>query len=357
MTSISKIDPYIIAEAGVNHNGSLKIAKSLIFNAKKAGANAIKFQLYDADKMITKYSKLAPYQKKNLKLNISQYELISSLQISKKFLIEIIHYSNEIKIDFMVSVFDEKSLNLINSTKYDNYLKIPSGEITNYFLLNKINLNKNKIILSTGMSNYQEIADALNVLAKCKIYFCKNNKITIKNHNLIERLKKKIVIMHCITEYPADIQYSNLKVINKIKNDFLLPVGFSDHSLRSEVAIASIYSGAIFLEKHITLNKKQKGPDHAASLTPSEFKFMIKKINKAKIIIGNDVKKIQPCEIQNLNIARKFLVAKKDIKKGKIINISDITCKRSSKGISPMEINKVLGKKAKKKFLKDDLIK
>lgn len=347
---------YFIAEAGVNHNGSVKIAKSLILNAKKAGADAIKFQLFNTKNIVTKYADLAPYQRKNNKSRISQYKLISDLEINKKFLREIMSYSKKKKINFMVSVFDEESVDLINSLNYKNFLKIPSGEITNLFLLKKINIKKNKVILSTGMSNYYEICDALNVLTRKKVYEFKNGRIIIKNYQTIKKIQEKIVIMHCVSDYPSKKKYSNLRVINKMKNDFLLRVGFSDHSIGKEIALASVYAGAEFIEKHFTINKKLKGPDHIASLNYLELKSLVKKIKLANLIMGSKTKQIQDCEKKNINIVRKFLVAKKNIFKNQKFTISNLTCKRSAKGISPMNLKKILGKKSKKKYLKDQLI-
>ena len=355
MTSNSSNKTYIIAEAGVNHNGSIKIAKSLIHYAKKAGADAIKFQLFDTSSMVTKYSTLAPYQK-NLNVN-SQYELIKKLEININFLKDIIAYSKKLNIDFMISIFDEKSLKLINSIRYKNYLKIPSGEITNSFLLKKIRLNKYKIILSTGMSNNSEIVNAINLISKKRIYKCIKNRVIIMNHKHLKKIQNKIVIMHCVTEYPTNPKYLNLRVINKMKNDFLLNIGFSDHTIGIEAPISAVYAGAQFVEKHFTISKKLIGPDHKASINFFELKEMINKIKKADEILGKDLKEIQKCEKKNVNIVRKFLVARNMIKKHEKFSLKNLTCKRSVKGVSPMNIKKIIGKKAKKKFLKDEVIK
>ena len=354
MTSNSNKKTYVIAEAGVNHNGSIKIAKSLIYHAKKAGANAIKFQLFETNSMVTKYSNLAKYQKNS---NVdSQYELIKKLEINENFLKDIISYSKKLNIDFMISIFDEKSLKLINSLKYKNYLKIPSGEITNSFLLKKIKLNNHKIILSTGMSNNSEIVDAINLIARKRIYRCIKNKVIITNHKQLKKIQDKIVIMHCVTEYPTEHKYLNLRVINKMKNDFLLNVGFSDHTIGIDASIAAVYGGAQFIEKHFTINKKLNGPDHKASINFLELKQMIKKIKHADETLGNDLKEIQKCEKKNINIVRKFLVAKNMIKKNEKFSFKNLTSKRSRKGVSPMNIKKIIGKKAKKNFLKDEVV-
>ena len=355
MTSNLNKKTYIIAEAGVNHNGSIKIAKSLINYAKKAGADAIKFQLFDTDSMVTKYSALAQYQR-NSNMN-SQYELIKKLEINLNFLKDIISYSKKLNIDFMISIFDEKSLKLINSLGYKNYLKIPSGEITNSFLLKKLKLDNHKIILSTGMSNNSEIVNAINLIAKKRIYRCIKNKVIIINHNHLKKIQDKIVIMHCVTEYPTKPKYLNLRVINKMKNDFLLNIGFSDHTIGIDTPIAAVYAGAQFVEKHFTLNKKLSGPDHKASVNFFELKKIIKKIRDAEEILGRDLKEVQKCEMKNINIVRKFLVARNKIKKNEKFTLKNLTCKRSNKGLSPMSIKRILGKKAKKNFLKDEIIK
>ena len=348
---------YVIAEAGVNHNGSQKLAKLLIKKAKSAGANCIKFQLYKSDLLVTKSSKLAEYQRKNSKNETSQYELISKYELSKKFLTNLINFSIQKKIDFMVSIFDEQSLDLINLLDYNNFIKIPSGEITNYFLLKKINLKKNKVIISTGMSNYKEIVNAINVVSGKIIYRLKNNKIFIKNQKFLNKIKKKIILMHCITDYPAKFEYSNLRVINKMKNDFQLEVGFSDHSKSTEVSVASIYAGANIIEKHFTLNKNLKGPDHIASLDPNELRILIRKINFANEILGSNRKKMQICEKKNINLVRKYLVAKREIKKNDKFTLSNLTAKRSLKGISPMKVTEILNKKSNKNYKIDELIK
>ena len=354
MTSNLNKKTYIIAEAGVNHNGSIKIAKSLINYAKKAGADAIKFQLFDTDSMVTKYSALAQYQRNsNMK---SQYELIKKLEINLNFLKDLISYSKKLNIDFMISIFDEKSLKLINCLKYKNYLKIPSGEITNSFLLKKLKLDNHKIILSTGMSNNSEIVNAINLIAKKRIYRCIKNKVIIINHNHLKKIQDKIVIMHCVTEYPTKPKYLNLRVINKMKNDFLLNIGFSDHTIGIDAPIAAVYAGAQFVEKHFTLNKKLSGPDHKASVNFFELKQIIKKIRDAEEILGKDLKEVQKCEMKNINIVRKFLVARNIIKKNEKFTLKNLTCKRSNKGLSPMSIKRILGKKAKKNFLKDEII-
>ncbi len=354
MTSNSNNKTYIIAEAGVNHNGSIKIAKSLVHCAKKAGADAVKFQLFDTESMVTEYSTLAPYQK-NSNVN-SQYELIKKLEINVKFLKDIISYSKKLNINFMISIFDEKSLKLLDSIRYENYLKIPSGEITNSFLLKKIKLNDYKIILSTGMSNNSEIVNAINLIAKKRIYRCIKNKVTIINHNQLKKIQDRVVIMHCVTEYPTKSKYLNLRVINKMKKDFLLNIGFSDHTIGIEAPIAAVYAGAQVIEKHFTINKNLIGPDHKASINFHELKEMIKRIKNADKILGKDLKEIQKCEKKNFKVVRKFLVAKNMIKKNEKFSLKNLTCKRSGGGVSPMNIKKIIGKKAKKNFIKDEVI-
>ena len=283
--------------------------------------------------------------------------MISRYEIKLKELLELKKFSKKYKINLLMSVFDEKSLKLLNKINYNQPIKIPSGEITNYFLLNAINLKKNKIIVSTGMSNNKEIIDAINLLAKTNVYsLTKKNSVQIINKEKLSFLRKKIILLHCISDYPADLKYSNLKVIQKFKKNYSLTVGFSDHSTGSEAAIASVYSGSEYLEKHFTLDKKMKGPDHKASLNFKELKLLVKKIRNAEKIFGNGNKIIQKCEIKNVNLVRKYMVAKKNIKKNEKFTLKNLTAKRSSKGISPMKLNRFLGVKAKKNYLKDELI-
>lgn len=347
---------YIIAEAGVNHNGKYQIAKKLVYEAARCGANAIKFQIFSASNLSTKSAKLADYQKKNIKKKMSQQLMLRKLELKYQDYLNLKSYAKKCKIDFLVSVFDEKSLNFYEKKLQNNLLKIPSGEITNYFLLKKLNLKKYKIILSTGMSNLKEIAEAINLIANSKVYKC-NSKITIENRKKFREIKNKLFLLHCVSDYPAKIEYLNLKTIETMKKNFGLKIGFSDHSksiLSSSIAVAA---GAEIIEKHFTLNKKMIGPDHSSSMDLKEFKTFVKMIHETEVMLGSKLKKPQKCEFSNMKNVRKSLVPIKDIKIGKKILIDNLTAKRPGLGLSPMELKKILNKKAKKNFPKDKVIK
>ncbi len=331
--------PIIIAEAGVNHNGSIKIAKRLIDVAKNAGADYVKFQTFEAKKLVTKKAKLADYQKKNLKQNKSQYQMLKKLELKKEDHKKLINYCKRKKIKFLSTAFDLESLEfLVKKCKID-CIKIPSGEITNLPLLEKAASLKRKIFLSTGMSNLSEINLAIKVLNKngCK--------------------KKDITVLHCTTNYPAKPDELNLAALKLLKKKFAINVGYSDHSLGILAPIIALSYGASVIEKHFTLNKNLKGPDHKASLEPEELKEMVKNIKSATLMIGKELKIISQAEKKNKQIARKSIVAKKMISKGEKFTKLNLTCKRPGTGISPMNWYKVIGKKAKKKFEIDEIIK
>lgn len=331
--------PIIIAEAGVNHNGSIKIAKKLIDVAKIAGADYVKFQTFEAEKLTTKKAKLADYQKKNLKQNRSQYQMLKKLELKKKDHKNLINYCKRKKIKFLSTAFDLESLEfLVKKCKID-CIKIPSGEITNLPLLEKAASLKKKIFLSTGMSNLSEISLAIKILNKngCK--------------------KKDITVLHCTTNYPAKPDELNLAALKLFKKKFKINVGYSDHSLGILAPIIALSYGASVIEKHFTLNKNLKGPDHKASLEPKELKEMVENIKRASLMIGKELKIISQAEKKNKQIARKSIVAKKRINKGEKFTRFNLTCKRPGNGISPMNWYKVIGKKAKKKFDIDEIIK
>jgi|TARA_B100001989_G_C24529083_1_gene460486 N,N'-diacetyllegionaminate synthase len=331
--------PIIIAEAGVNHNGSIKIAKKLIDVAKIAGADYVKFQTFEAKKLTTKKAKLADYQKKNLKQNKSQYQMLKKLELKKKDHKNLINYCKRKKIKFLSTAFDLESLEfLVKKCKID-CIKIPSGEITNLPLLEKAASLKKKIFLSTGMSNLSEINSAIKILNKngCK--------------------KKDITVLHCTTNYPAKPDELNLAALKLFKKKFKINVGYSDHSLGILAPIIALSYGASVIEKHFTLNKNFKGPDHKASLEPKELKEMVENIKKAALMIGKELKIISQAEKKNKQIARKSIVAKMMINKGEKFTRFNLTCKRPGNGISPMNWYKIIGKKAKKKFDIDEIIK
>jgi len=354
--SISK-KSYIIAEAGVNHNGDYSTAIKLIKEAAICKADAIKFQIFKADDLSTHKAKMAKYQKENLKKKISQHKMLNSLELNNQDYINLKKYAKKKNIDFIVSVFDENSLNFFEKKLRCKILKIPSGEITNYFLLKKLDLEKYKIILSTGMSNLREIKDALNLISNSNIYDYRNKKISIKNNSKYLRIKKRIYLLHCVSDYPADEKFLNLNCIKTLNNEFGLITGFSDHSSSLFASSISVAIGAKIIEKHFTLNRSMKGPDHSSSLDPSQFNSFVSNIRRTELILGSEIKKIQSCEISNMKSIRKSIVASRDINKFEKITFKKLTAKRPASGISPMKIHKLINKKKNKIIKKNQILK
>ena len=348
---------YIIAEAGVNHNGKLSIAKKLIKAAKKAGASAIKFQSFSAENLVIKNSKKAPYQIKNTRNKDTQYKMLKKLELKTSDYYAIKNYSKKLKIDFISSVFDEESISFLIKKMKSKIIKIPSGEITNYLILKKLDLNSSFIILSTGMANLKEIADAVNTISNSKIYKFKNNKIKIINKKKLNKLKNKLIILHCVTDYPVIDKYANLKSIETLQKELKINIGYSDHTLGILAPIIAVSKGAKVIEKHITLSKKMSGPDHLASLEPDEFEEMVKNIKKFEEMIGSGKKILQKCELKNINVARKSIVAKKLINKNDKFSFENLTSKRPGNGISPMKIKALINTKSKKKYRPDQIVK
>lgn len=323
----------IIAEAGVNHNGNLNYAKKLALNAKNAGADIIKFQTYNTSKLVTKDAKLAIYQKKNTNNVFSnQYNLLKKYELSKKKFINLKLFCDKIGIEFLSSPFDLESLDFLIKLKVKK-IKIPSGEITNYQLLKEIKKSKKPVILSTGMSTVKEIQDAVEILGK-----------------------KKLTLLHCNSSYPTPFKDVNLKSIIYLGKKFKLPIGYSDHTLGYEVSLAAATLGSAVIEKHFTLNKQYKGPDHLVSLDTKEFKNMITYIRNIEKSLGSKNKTVTKSERGNIKIVRKSLFAKNKISKGEIFTFNNLTAKRPGTGISPMKLKKIIGKKSKKDFEKDELI-
>ena len=330
---------YIIAEAGINHKGNFTIAKKFIRIAKDCGADAVKFQSFVPEEVVTKNLNLADYQKRNLKnKKLKMLDMISRYSLSKKEQIKLFNYAKKINIDFISSAFDLDSLEfLINKLKI-KILKIPSGEITNFPYLKKIASTKRKIILSTGMSNLNEVKQALKILRS-------------------KGLKREdITVLHCNTAYPTPVSDVNLNVLNKIKKELNVKVGYSDHTSGIEVSIAAVALGAEVIEKHFTLNKTWDGPDQKSSLNIIELKNMILSIRNIEKAMGSFVKKITRSERKNILFARKSIVAKRKILKGEKFSKNNLTVKRPGNGISPMMWMKIINKKSKKKFKRDDQI-
>ena len=327
----------IIAEIGVNHNGKISYAKKLIKIASDAGADYVKFQIFKTSEHVTKRAVLAKYQINNINKKTNQYEMIRKLEFNKKEFKSLFNYCKKLNIKFLASCFDICSLN-IYSQLGASIFKIPSGEITNLPLLELIGSKKKKVILSTGMSTYGEIKRALDILVK---------KGTSK---------KNITILQCTTDYPCEAKDVNLLVIPQMIKTFKCKVGFSDHTLGYEAAIAATSFGASIIEKHITINKNFKGPDHKASLNFKELKEFINKIRNLELAFGTNKKNPSDNEKRNLKVVRKSLVAKKKILPGDNFSNENIDVKRPGDGISPMKIRNIFGKKAKKKFNIDDKI-
>lgn len=328
---------YIIAEAGVNHNGDLSIAKRLIDEAKKAGADAVKFQSFKAENLASKTAQKAAYQKQTTDAMQSQYEMLKALELSHTDHLELIAYAKSAKIEFLSTPFDEESANLLFELGVSKF-KIPSGELTNLPLLRTIAKFKKPIILSTGMANMAEIKDALAVLT---------TYVSLED----------ITILHANTEYPTPFCDVNLKAMVSIGAEFGVKFGYSDHTLGIAVPIAATALGASVIEKHFTLDKTQNGPDHKASLEPDELAQMVAGIRQIELSLGDGIKRPSQSEMKNINIARKSIVAKFDIKKGEIFSTDNITTKRTTPaGISPMRWDEIIGTTAQKNYKKDEII-
>ena len=328
---------FIIAEAGVNHNGSLELAKKLIEKAKEVGADAVKFQTFKAENVISSHAPMAEYQKKNLGKEMSQIEMIKKLELSYDDFKILKEYCDEVGITFLSSPFDVESARFLANLGMEIF-KIPSGEITNYPLLKEIGSYGKKVILSTGMADLGEIEDALDVLISSGTK------------------RENITVLHCTSEYPAPYEEVNLRAMLTIKDAFKVRVGYSDHTEGIEIPIAAVALGAEVIEKHFTLDKNLPGPDHKASLEPEEFKRMVTAIRNVERALGTGIKKPSPSELKNRKVVRKSIVAKRRIKKGEIFTEENITTKRPEGGLSPMMWKKVLGKKAPRDFEKDEFI-
>ncbi|MCF6365362.1 MAG: N-acetylneuraminate synthase [Bacteroidales bacterium] len=327
----------IIAEAGVNHNGDIETAKKLIDAAANAGVDYVKFQTFKAEQTVSKLAPKAEYQTENTNNKESQFDMIKKLELDKATHIELIKHCKKREIKFLSTAFDLDSIYTLKELGIGIW-KIPSGEITNLPYLRKIGQQQQKIIMSTGMANLGEIEDALSVLEKAGT------------------LRDDITVLHCNTEYPTPMQDVNLNAMITIKNAFKVNVGYSDHTLGIEIPIAASAMGATVIEKHFTLDKTMEGPDHKASLEPDELTAMVSAIRNVEKAMGNGIKKTSPSEEKNKAIARKSIVASKNIKKGEILNDNNITVKRPGTGISPMLWNNIIGRKINRDFNEDELI-
>ena len=328
---------FIIAEAGVNHNGSIKLAYKLIDAAIESGANAVKFQTFQAENFVIRDTEKAEYQKQNDNSNESQFDMLKKLELSIDDHKNLIDYCNIKGITFLSSPFDIESINLLAELNLKIF-KIPSGEITNLPYLRHIGSFNKEVILSTGMSNLKEIGEALKILINAGTS------------------KEKITVLHANTMYPTPMKDVNLMAMQTIRDKFDISVGYSDHTLGIEVDIAAVALGATVIEKHFTLDKKMDGPDHVASLDASELKSMVAAIRNIELALGSKVKDLTDSEKPNIEIARKSIVAKTKIKKSEVFSNENLTTKRPGSGISPMKWDSIIGKAANRDYNLDDLL-
>ena len=328
---------FIIAEAGVNHNGSVELAKKLIDVAVEAGADAVKFQTFKAENLVSKNAQKAAYQKETTDKQESQFDMIKKLELDINTHIELISYCTDKGIMFLSTPFDHDSIDMLDELDLEIF-KIPSGEITNLPYLRHIGSLNKEVILSTGMADLGEIEDALDILTKAGTE------------------RDQITVLHANTMYPTPMEDVNLKAMQTIGTAFDIAYGYSDHTLGIEVDVAAVAMGATVIEKHFTLDKTMEGPDHKASLEPNELIAMVKAIRNIELALGSSVKKPSKSEKPNMEIARKSIMANRAIKMGEMFTEDNLTIKRPSSGISPMRWDEIIGTKALKDYAVDELI-
>ena len=326
---------FIIAEAGVNHNGNLEIARELVNEAAKAGVDAVKFQTFKAENIVCKNAAKAEYQKEATDAEQSQLEMLKKLELTEEMHRELVVYCKEKGVLFLSTPFDVDSVDYLSGIGME-IMKIPSGEITNYPYLKRIAQTGKKVILSTGMSGMDEVKATIAVLR--------------------EYGSKDISVLHCNTEYPTPFSDVNLKAMLTLRDELGVEVGYSDHTLGIEIPIAAVAMGAQIIEKHFTLDKSMEGPDHRASLEPQELREMVRAIRNVEMAIGTGDKQPSKSEQKNIAIARKSIVAKRRIEKGQIFTEENLTTKRPGTGISPMKWNEVIGTVAARSYEEDELI-
>jgi N,N'-diacetyllegionaminate synthase len=327
----------IIAEAGVNHNGDVELAKRLVDVAAEAGADLVKFQTFNAARLATPYAKKADYQTETTDGKESQHGMLHKLELSVEMHNELITYCALRNIGFFSTAFDIESTNLLLSLKQDKF-KIPSGEITNLPYLRHVGRFGKAVFLSTGMATLGEIEAAIDVLEHAGTPRC------------------NITVLHCTTEYPTPMIEVNLNAMQSIQKAFGVAVGYSDHTSGIEIAIAAVTMGARVIEKHFTVDRNLPGPDHKASLEPADLKHMIAAIRNIEIALGDGIKRVTPSEVRNRPIVRKSLVASQTIKAGEVFTEQNLTAKRPGTGISPMRWDEILGRIAPRDFSQDELI-
>ncbi len=327
----------IIAEAGVNHNGDLALAKQLIERAAEAGADLVKFQTFKADRQVTRTAKKAVYQTQTTSKEESQHEMLRRLEISTDMHHELIEHCAVNNIGFFSTGFDIESIDLLLSLGQD-FFKVPSGEMTNLPYLRHIGQLGKTVILSTGMATLGEVESAIDALEQAGTP------------------RANISVLHCTTEYPTPMTEVNLRAMQSMQTAFGVEVGYSDHTPGIEVSIAAVAMGASVIEKHFTLDRNLPGPDHQASLEPEELTAMVSAIRNIEVALGDGIKRLTPSEAKNAPVMRKSLLANQAIKAGEIFSADNITAKRPGTGISPMRWDDVIGRTASRDFAEDELI-
>lgn len=352
-------DVYIIAEAGVNHNGSVEMAKQLVDAAANAGADAVKFQTFKAERLVSKFAQKADYQKRTTDAEESQFAMIKRLELDVDTHHILQQYCSEWKIEFLSTPFDIDSVDLLTGLGVSR-LKVPSGEITNAPLLLKVARTGLPLILSTGMSTLGEVEQALAVLAfgysggehPSRRAFAE----AYTSPEAQTKLRENVTLLHCTTEYPTPFGDVNLRAMDTLHAAFGLPVGYSDHTEGIAVPIAAVARGAKLIEKHFTLDRTLPGPDHKASLEPDELTAMVRSIRDIEKALGNPRKAPAVSEVKNMDIARKSLVAARNIEKGETFTADNLTVKRPGSGRSPMDYWEVLGMPAERAYREDETI-
>lgn len=328
---------FVIAEAGVNHNGSLDTAKRMIDAAAQAGADAVKFQTFKADSLVRRDARKAAYQEENARdRQETQYDMLKHLELTEQMHHELMDYCKEKEILFLSTPFDTDSLKMLVERGI-TILKVPSGEVTNYPYLREIGRTGKPVIMSTGMCDLEEVKAAVSLLQ--------------------ENGSGEITLLHCNTEYPTPMEDVNLRAMCTLRDELHLPAGYSDHTQGIEVPVAAVAMGAVVIEKHFTLDRNMDGPDHKASLEPEELKAMVRAIRNIETALGEGMKKPSPSELKNRDVARKSIVAKRDIRRGELFTEENLTAKRPGSGISPMRWKDVIGRTADRDYGQDDMIK
>lgn len=326
---------FIIAEAGVNHNGSLKLAKKLVDVAVEAGADAVKFQTFKTDRLVIRDSPKAAYQQETTGSEGSQYQMLKQLELGRADHLELIKYCRQKNIMFLSTPFDFESADLLDEIGVPVF-KVGSGDLTNLPLLEHIALKGKPMIVSTGMSGLSEVEAAVNIITGTG--------------------NKDLILLHCVSNYPADFKDVNLRAMSTLKKAFGVPVGYSDHTPGIEVSIAAVALGARVIEKHFTLDKSMEGPDHRASLDPAELKQLVQSIRNVEKALGDGIKRCQNSEQDVRKVARKSLVARRKIKAGEQLTLENVTIKRPETGIKPGKLNSLIGKARAKKDIEFDTV-